>query len=75
MADGGSQSPQRKKLHVLADEIGLSREERLEWATYALRRDITSWSQLDEDQVARMLDQLEGFQLGCNLLLARPPGA
>jgi hypothetical protein len=70
--EGGPQSPQRKKLYLLADEIGLTREERIEWASFAMRRDLTSWKQLDEDQVLRMLDQLEGFQLGCNLLLARP---
>jgi hypothetical protein len=65
--DRGSQSPQRRKLHLLSDEIGLTPEERHAWASYALRRDITSWSQLDEAQVLRMLDQLEGYQLGHEL--------
>jgi len=73
MGGGGSQSPRRKKLHLLADEIGLTREERLAWSSYALRRDITSWSQLDDAQVDRMLDQLEGFRLGFELHAQRPP--
>lgn len=67
----GSQSPQRRKLHVLADEIGLVRDERIEIAQYLLRRDITSWSQLDEAQVARMLDALEGFGLVVEQLAQR----
>ena len=51
----------RRKLHVLADEIGLTREERIELSRALLWRDITSWSQLDDAQVVRMLDALEGY--------------
>lgn len=65
------QSARRKKLYVLADEIGLKREERIELARYLLRRDIGSWSELDEDQEVRVLDALEGYQLISTLLMIR----
>lgn len=52
----------RRKLFVLAKEIGLEREERMELAKAILWRDITSWRQLDDDQVRRMLDALEGYE-------------
>ncbi len=54
-----------------ADAIGLTREERLEVASYQLRRDITSWSQLDHNQVLRLLDSLEGYQLVSEILRQR----
>lgn len=57
------QSPQRKKLYTLCGELGLTREERLEWASYQLRRDVTSFDALDEEQVGRLLDGIEGFSL------------
>lgn len=68
---GGPQSPQRKKLYERAKSIGLTREERIELAQYILRRDITSWKQLDETQVVRLLDALEGFELIVHLLSSR----
>ena len=52
----------RRKLFALADEIGLTRDERLEISKAILWRDITSWSNLTEEQVARMLDALEGYE-------------
>ncbi len=60
-----------KKLMTYADAIGLTREERLEVASYQLRRDITSWSQLDHNQVLRLLDSLEGYQLVSEILRQR----
>lgn len=68
-----SQSPQRRKLYLLATEIGLDREERVELARYLLRRDITSWQGLGEDQILRMLDALEGYHLVEMLFMQRPP--
>lgn len=47
---------------VLAKEIGLEREDRMELAKAILWRDITSWRQLDDEQVVRMLDALEGYE-------------
>lgn len=61
------QSPAKKKLFQRAQELGLERGERLELACYLLRRDITSWKNLDEAQVLRLLDALEGYELITNL--------
>ncbi|MBT8241664.1 MAG: hypothetical protein KJN63_10595 [Acidimicrobiia bacterium] len=64
MPDGdGPQSPRRRKLHLLATEIGMTRDERIDLACYLLRRDITTWKTLDEDQVCRLLDAIEGWAL------------
>jgi len=49
-------------MFVLAKEIPLTREDRIELARAILWRDITSWNQLDDDQVRRMLDCLEGYE-------------
>lgn len=68
-----SQSPARRKLYTLCKELALTREERLEWATYQLRRDITSFDALDEDQVGRLLDGIEGFSLLSVLIDLRGP--
>jgi hypothetical protein len=57
----GTPAARRRKLFVLADEIGLSREERIEFARVLLWRDITSWGNLGEQQVDRLLDALEGY--------------
>jgi hypothetical protein len=62
----------RRKLWVLAKEIGLCDDERIEWTQYLLRRDITSWVGLDDAQVCRLLDGLESYQLISYLLATRP---
>ena len=54
-----------------AKEIGLTDDERHALAEYLLRRDITSWTQLDEAQVSRLLDAFEGFELIVELLSQR----
>lgn len=53
----------RRKLFVLAGELELTRDERLELASYILRRDILSWKYLEPGQIDRLLDALEGAQL------------
>lgn len=60
---GRAQSPLERKLHLVASEIGLSRPERMELACYLLRRDIASWSDLDDEQRRRIADAMEGWQL------------
>lgn len=57
------QTPQRRKLYLLVSELGLNRIERLEIAEYLLRRDVSSFDSLDEDEVLRMLDALNGALL------------
>jgi hypothetical protein len=61
----------RRKLFALADEFGLTRDERLELASTILWRDITSWAQLDDDQVVRLLDALEGAEKVIHILSTR----
>jgi len=62
----------RRKLWCLAKEIGLSKDERIEWTQYLLRRDLTTWAGLDDGQVSRLLDGLESYQLLRDLLAMRP---
>lgn len=65
------QSDKRKRLMATAKEYGLTREDRLALSEYLLRRDITSWTQLSESQVDRLLDAFEGFHLIGQLILDR----
>ena len=58
----------RRKAMAYAKTYGLSRQDRLDLAEMILRRDVTSWKDLDEDQLTRMLDALEGFSLISHLL-------
>lgn len=71
-----SQSDHERKLFLLCDAIfgkdERAREERLELATYLLRRDITSFSELDHAQTCRLLDACEGYELITALLAMRP---
>jgi hypothetical protein len=60
---GAPQSKRLRKLYAVAKEIGLTDDERIDLAQMVLRRDITSWGQLDETQVCRLLDCIEGYQL------------
>lgn len=66
-------------MFLLCDEIfgkdERARQERIELAQYLLRRDITTFNDLDPAQVCRMLDALEGYQLVTELLAQRPPSA
>jgi hypothetical protein len=65
--NGALAEAKRRKAWVLAHEIELDRDQRLELASYMLRRDITSWKHLEAAQVERMLDAMEGYQLICQL--------
>jgi hypothetical protein len=56
---------------MLAAEFDMTRDERIELAQYLLRRDITSWKQLTDAQVGRLLDALEGAQLILQLISMR----
>lgn len=74
MTKRDSQSDLERKIHMVAkNEIGLRDDERQELASYLLRRDVTSWSQLEPHQVCRVADALEGYQLISALLLLRSP--
>lgn len=62
-ADGGPEGARRRKLYMLAKEIGLSDDERHALAEYLLRRDVDTWKDLDDAQVCRLLDAIEGWSL------------
>jgi len=49
----------RRKLFDYAAKFGLRRDERIELAEMILRRDIMSWSDLDERQIDQLLDAFE----------------
>ena len=68
----GDAERRRRKLFVYADEIGLTRDERIELAEIILRRDLTTWKGLDDEQVTRLLDAMEGFLLITYQLSLRP---
>jgi len=57
----GTPTQRRRKMFHLADMIGLTRDERIEISRVILWRNIVSWKNLDDAQVDRMLDVLEGF--------------
>ena len=67
----GPQTAQYRKLMVRANFVGLTRDERIELACYLLRRDITTWKTLDNAQILRLLDALEGWELVQELLRQR----
>lgn len=67
-----AQSNERRKLFVVADEVGLYRDERIALAEYLLRRDVKTWKDLTEDQVRRLLDAFDGWHLINELLAQRP---
>lgn len=56
------QDAARRKLFMRCKEI-LTDEERKEFASYLLRRDISSFKTLTDEQVGRLLDGLEGWHL------------
>lgn len=63
----------RRKLFSSCDQAGLTKAERIELACYLLRRDVESFADLDDHQICRLLDALEGHHLVETLLAQRPP--
>lgn len=51
-----------------ARTYGLDRDDRLSLASTLLWRDVTSWKDLTEDDLVRLLDCLEGFCLVSHLM-------
>lgn len=56
-------SPEFLALMAKATELKMTRDERIEFAQFFLKRDITTWKQLSDEQVRRMLDAFNGFEL------------
>jgi hypothetical protein len=61
-ASNGSQSARVRKLYALANDLELSRDERIELTQIILRRNIVSWENLPDDLADRMLDAFEGYE-------------
>jgi len=66
-------TPRHRLAFTLADEIGLTRDDRLDLAEILLRRDVASWSDLDEAELSRLLDALHGW-IYVNALVAHHVG-
>lgn len=62
----------RKKLMKYVRELELTREERMDLASYLLRRDVTTWRTLTDGQRWRLLDAIEGYDLIREILRQRP---
>jgi hypothetical protein len=56
-----------RKALAYAKTYGLTRDDRLGLAEIILRRDVTSWKQLDRAELDRLLDALEGYALIAHL--------
>jgi hypothetical protein len=66
-----TQSKERRKLFVWADHYGFDNDDRMSFASYMLRRDVTTWKTLSDDDVLRLLDGFEGGHLLVDLLVQR----
>lgn len=73
--ESGTDTPaaRRRKLMKMSREQEMTRDERMEFASYLLRRDITTWKTLDDGQVWRLLDALEGHELRSHQIASRGP--
>lgn len=48
---------------MLAKQLRMSRQDRLQFAEVILWRDVPSWAKLDDDEIQRLLDAFEGYAL------------
>jgi hypothetical protein len=55
----------RKQVFALCNAFGFSREDRIEFATVLLNRNIDSFNELDPAEISRLRDALEGAALAC----------
>jgi len=62
-----------RKCMMLFTRLGITRDERIEFAAILLWRDVESFRDLSEAEIARVLDALEGFALMSHLLSTRRP--
>lgn len=66
------QSDRRRKAYALATDIGLTRDERIALAQIVIfNEEITSWRQLSDGQMGRLLDALEGYVYVNHMLVDR----
>lgn len=58
-------------MYLLAQQLNLTREERLQLSEVLLWRDVSSWSELNDDEIGRLLDAFEGYALLTHLSAQR----
>jgi len=61
--ESGTPDARRRKCFHYALELGLTRQDRIEFAETLLWRDVGSWKNLTDDEVGRLLDGFESFLL------------
>jgi hypothetical protein len=64
---------QHKALFALADEVGLTRQERLEVSEMLLGRDITTWKYLSGHEAYRLIDAMNGYAYINHLMSEKNP--
>jgi hypothetical protein len=62
---------QRNMLYAMADDCGMARSDRHEFAEQILRREVSSWAYLTFDEAARLIDAFTGFRVGLHLMSER----
>lgn len=63
----------RRKAYTLAKQLKLDRDARIALARILLWRDVESWKELDDSQIQRLLDAMEGFALISYILTGATP--
>jgi hypothetical protein len=64
-------SRRKRKLHAMKNQLALTDDDLHELAEVILRRDVSSLRTLDDAQVCRLLDALEGAEKVIFLLASR----
>ena len=73
MTDPATGNARLRKALIYAKQYGLTRDDRMSLAQTLLWRDVTSWTQLSDEQLIRLLDALEGHALVSHLIRDRQP--
>lgn len=65
------QTSKRRQCYAIAQQLGLTREERHELAEMLLKVDLNSWNGLSDSQMERIADALIGAELVIELFRQR----
>ena len=66
--DRGQGRARYRKCMMLFTRLGITRDERIEFAATLLWRDVETFSDLSDAEISRLLDALEGFAFISHLL-------
>lgn len=64
----------RRRVFALCNAFGFNREDRLEFATVMLDRNIESYNDLSPAEISRLRDMLEGAALACLIQVQKRRG-